>query len=137
MPSIPDLLYDHRHFNLSRKASINFPEPTDQSSFRGVQIHHQNRSSVLRSRVNRLLNLTNSTLVLNRKIVFSMKKQVFPSQLNCMVDGRLSMFHHVILTIFQNLLKGSLTFLYMRSGPSCLNGKMCSNSMFRSVINYL
>jgi hypothetical protein len=30
------------NFNLPQKASNHFPEPTDQSSFRGVQIHHQN-----------------------------------------------------------------------------------------------
>ena len=62
MPSIPYFLYqtflfDHRTFYLSQKASNNIPEPTDQSSFGGVQIYHQNRSSVLRSRVNRTLNI--------------------------------------------------------------------------------
>jgi hypothetical protein len=122
-------------FNLSRKVFNHFPEPTDQSSFRGVQIHHQNWSSVLRSRVNRLLNLTNC-VSLNRKIVFSIENSYSQSQFNwCRWSSfRVSSryFNH-----FLEPLKGLLTFLYMRSGPSCLNGKMFSNSMFRLVINYL
>ena len=46
-----DLITSHK------RLQIIYPEPTDQSSFGGVQIYHQNRSSVLRSRVNRTLNI--------------------------------------------------------------------------------
>ena len=63
-----DLIY------LSQKASNNIPEPTDQSSFGGVQIYHQNRSSVLRSRVNRTFKyLTNFELVFEQKNCRSIK----------------------------------------------------------------
>ncbi len=77
-----------------------------------------------------------SRLCLNQKIVFSIKNR--SSNLTIFLQDRWSSFR--ISSCYSNHflepLKGSLTFLYMRSGSSCLNGKMCSNSMFRLVMNY-
>jgi hypothetical protein len=79
---------------------------------RCIQIHPLNRSSVLRSRVNRLFSL-------NQKIVFSIENR--SSNLNI---STVSMVVPSFVTAnhFLEPLKGSLTFLYMLLCPSCLNG---------------
>ena len=90
MPLKPYFLYqtflcDHRLIYLSQKASNNIPEPTDQSSFGGVQIYHQNWSSVLRSRVNRTFKyLTNSALVFwTEKLSFDQNRSSISMFLQC------------------------------------------------------
>ncbi len=106
---------------------INFPEPTDQSSFRGVQIHHQNWSSVLRSRVNRLLNIYEQ-----KNCIFDVEIGLPISILICMVDGRPSVVRHFTSTIFWTCVRYNL---YMHSCLSCLNGYFLGHVQI--VFNYL
>ena len=98
---------DHRPFYPSQKAS-NYPEPTDRSSFGRVQIYHQNRSSVLRSRVNRLVNIW------TEKLYFSIENR----------SSNLTIFLQCRWSFRRSSRPPYRTFLFMQLCLSCRNGNM-------------
>ncbi len=111
----------------SHKASNYFPEPTDWSSFRGVKIHYQNPSSVLRSRVNSLLNIE------QKKLYFRCRNR--SSHLN------LTVWSMVVLPFFVTLLRSFSELAFFNLSSHVFVSILPKTDMFaymiRLVINYL
>ena len=98
-------------FTSHKRLQIIYPEPTDQSSFGGVQIYHRNWSSVLRSQ-DKWLSKYNVSFW-TEKIVISIENR--SSDLTIILQCRWS---------FRRSSRLSRTFLFMQLCLSCRNGNM-------------